>query len=307
MKSKIVIGSRGSKLAMIQAESVAAMIKELINPGLRIEICKIATEGDRNQVMNLYDAGNTGVFIRALEEALITGKIDIAVHSLKDLPLEIPEELVLGGVSKRMDPRDTLVACSPLSELKPGSKIGTSSYRRAAQIRMARRDLEITNIRGNVDSRLRKVDKGEFDGVIVAAAAMERLGLSNRVTDYLCTDQFLPCPGQGALGFELRRQDEVIKTLITGINHLPTWQAIKAEREFLKTLGGGCSAPISCLATLEGDMIKIMGMVSDTVGQKMLKDMLFERLVSPEISGEKLAKRMLESGAAAILSEIGKK
>ena len=303
MRNRVVIGSRGSKLAVIQAESVAMRLKEL-NSGLEVEIRQIMTEGDHNHNLKLDDTGSTGIFVKALEEELINGGIDLAVHSLKDLPTTLPDQLYLTAVTQRLDPRDTLVAGAPLRELKTGSRIGTGSRRRSVQLHSLRPDLEACAIRGNVDTRLRKVAAGEIDGIIVATAAMLRLGWVDKITEYLPLESFLPCVGQGTLALEARREDRRIAEIAIPVNHLPTWQAITAERAFLHTLGGGCRAPIAALSTIDNEMLIISGMVADPKGKRILKDTEEGSLADPAKAGISLAGRMLNSGAAGIINEI---
>lgn len=303
MKNKLIIGTRGSRLAMIQAHIVAAELKHA-HPGVEIEIRKIVTEGDRNRNMSIEEAGDTGIFVKALEEALSDGRIDIAVHSLKDMPTELPADMCLAAVSERLDPRDALVAVAQLGGLKPGSLIGTGSLRRTAQLKNLRSDLQVVNIRGNVDSRLRRVSSGEMQGVIVAAAAMIRLGWDDKITEYLPIESFLPAVGQGALAIEARKGDRVIEEYVTVLNHLPTWQAVSAERAFLHAVEGGCRAPVAALATIDGQMLKITAMVADKAGTKIIKKSLEGDARQAHSQGVKLAQIMLDAGAGALIDEI---
>jgi hydroxymethylbilane synthase len=303
MKPKVIIGTRGSRLAMIQANIVALELQNA-HPSIKIGIRKIVTEGDRNRNMSIDEAGDTGIFVKALEEALADERIDIAVHSLKDMPTLLPVNMCLVAVPKRIDPRDALVAIAGLSGLKPGSLIGTGSLRRGAQLYNLRGDLQVINIRGNVDSRLRKVSSGELQGVIVAAAALIRLGWDDKITEYLPLESFLPAVGQGALAIEARKGDTVIEEYVTVLNHLPTRQAVNAERAFLHTVEGGCRAPVAALATVEGQLLKISAMVSDKAGTKIIKKSLEGDAGQPEGQGVKLAQLMLEAGAASLIDEI---
>ena len=302
MKNKILIGSRGSRLALIQAETVAAELKRA-HPGLEIEIRKIMTEGDRNRDISIEQAGDTGIFVKALEEALLDRSIDIAVHSLKDLPTSLPSGLCVAAVTQRLDPRDALVACAPLELLKPGSKIGTGSLRRAAQLRHVRPDLDVCSIRGNVDSRLRRVSSGQLEGVIVAAAALLRLGWDDRITGYLPLESFLPAVGQGALAIEARDDDGRIREIVKPLNHVPTWQAVSAERAFLQAVEGGCRAPIAALATVHDDIIQITAMVADVEGIQIIRGSYEGSAGFPQEAGEKLARMMLKAGAAGLIKD----
>jgi hydroxymethylbilane synthase len=288
---------------MIQAHIVASELKRA-HPAIEIEIRKIVTEGDRNRNINIEDAGNTGIFVKALEEALADGRIDIAVHSLKDMPTLLPVNMYIAAVTKRIDPRDALVAVARLGELKPGSLIGTGSLRRTAQLKNLRSDLQVIGIRGNVDSRLRKVSSGELQGVVVAAAAMLRLGCDDKITEYLPLKSFLPAVGQGALAVEARKGDRVIEEYVSVLNHLPTWLAVTAERAFLHAVEGGCRAPVAALATVDGHILKITAMVADKTGTKIITKSLEGETSQAESQGVKLAQMMLEAGAAALINEI---
>jgi len=288
---------------MIQANIVASELQRA-HPAMQIEICKIVTEGDRNRNMSIDEAGDTGIFVKALEEALADGRIDIAVHSLKDVPTELPGDMVLAAVTERLDPRDALIASARLGELPPGALIGTGSLRRTAQIKNARSDLQTISIRGNVDSRLRKVNSGELQGVIVAAAAMLRLGWDDRITEYLPLESFLPAVGQGALAVEARKGDRVMEGYSTVLNDPPTRQAVNAERAFLHAIEGGCRAPVAALATVDGRILKITAMVANKAGTKIIKRSLEGDARQAESRGLELAQMMLDSGAADLIDEL---
>jgi len=303
MRAKIIAGSRGSRLALIQTESVAAGLSKR-NPGVEVSISKITTRGDHDRHVPLEQMAGTGVFVKELESALLAGRIDLAVHSLKDVPTEIPPGLCLRAVTERLDPSDVLVSRDGrLDELPSGAQIGTGSLRRAAQLAQYRPDLEIRGIRGNVDTRLGKVACGEFDGVIVAAAAMLRLGWRSKISEYLPLAHFVPAVGQGALVIETRIDDKEIANLISPLNHRPTWQSITAERAFLSALGGGCRAPIAALATIEGDTIKLTGMAADASGKNILRAAEEDSVSSPEELGVHLAQKLLEMGASEFIAE----
>jgi hydroxymethylbilane synthase len=301
MGRRIVVGSRGSRLALIQTGAVVARLGEL-NPGLEVNISKISTTGDRDH-RSLPGVMDTAIFVKELEEALLDGRIDIAVHSLKDLPTELPPRLGLVAVTERLDPRDALVANSGLNGLAAGARIGTSSLRRTVQLLSYRPDLQAQPIRGNVDTRLRKVQSGEFDGVIVAAAALLRLGWVEKITEYLPLSAFLPAVGQGALGVEARIGDADIVRLVSPVNHLPTWQCVTAERALLRALGGGCRTPVAALATVNGDTLRLDGMVASISGRKVRQASEEGRAESAEEIGIKLAVKMQEMGAAEIIAE----
>jgi hydroxymethylbilane synthase len=303
MTDRIVIGTRGSKLAVLQAESVASQLRAL-HPGLHVMMRKIVTEGDRNRSVDLDQAGSIGIFVRALEDALIESTIDLAVHSLKDLPTALPDGLYLAAVTRREDPRDVLVAGAKLNELSAGALIGTGSLRRRVQLKRIRPDLEVRGIRGNIDTRLRKVTSGQFAGIILAAAAMHRLGLDDSITEYLPLNSFIPAIGQGAIAIEARTDDAESVRLAGSINHLPTWQEITAERAFLHTLGGGCRAPIAALARIEDAKLKVSGMVADPDGSRFLTESYTGEAINATAAGIELARIMLERGASTIINDV---
>ncbi|MBI4304099.1 MAG: hydroxymethylbilane synthase [Chloroflexi bacterium] len=299
---KIVAGSRGSQLALIQTQSVVDRLKKA-NPHIQVGINKVVTQGDRDRRTPLERLGGVGVFVKELEEALLDGRIDFAVHSLKDVPTELPQGLRLLAVLEREDPRDVLVARSRLNELPAGARIGSDSLRRAVQLYQLRPDIEVCSIRGNVDTRLRKVASGEYDGAIVAAAALLRLGWEDRITEYLPLERFLPAPGQGALVIEARADDDEIARLMSPINYLPTWQSVAAERAFLLALGGGCRAPIAALGTVSGSILRLEGMEGDVSSKKILRASDEGPASAPEELGERLAQRLLAMGASEFIEK----
>ncbi len=303
MRTDILIGSRSSQLALIQSESVVAKLSAL-NPHLKVSVSQIVTKGDRNRHARLDRMEGVGIFVKELEEALIEGSIDLAVHSLKDMPTEIPAELCLAAVTERLDPRDVLVSrAGKLAELPPGTRIGTGSLRRAVQLAAYRPDLKVANIRGNVDTRLRKVSSGDYDGVILAAAAMIRLGWEAKISEYLPPEPFLPAVGQGTLGIETRLGDKDITELVSSLNHWPTWQSVAAERAFLSALGGGCRAPIAALGTIADRTLRLKGMVADMSGTRRIYASEEGNAAHPEEVGTRLAQRMLSMGASEFISE----
>ncbi len=306
MSRSIIVGSRGSRLALIQAGSVLARIKET-NPGLEVNIKEITTQGDRNQHIELDRMAGIGVFVKELEEALLAGEIDLAVHSLKDMPTEIPQGLCLAAVMERSDPRDVLITRGKkLHELGSDARIGTGSLRRAVQLSACRPDLEAYSIRGNVDTRLRKVAEGEFDGVILAAAALKRLDWEDRISEYLPTEYFLPAVGQGALAIETRADDREIISIVAPLNHLPDWQGTMAERAFLRALGGGCRAPIAAFATVNGTTLKLEGMVADVKEKRILRSSEEGSRTAPEELGLRLAQKLRDMGAGEFIAEARK-
>jgi hydroxymethylbilane synthase len=299
---KIAIGTRGSKLAVIQAEELLAKLREVF-PELEANLVKIKTRGDRYSTTALDEFAGQGIFVKELEKALLDRRNDLAVHSLKDLPTEIPDGLMLAAVTARLDPRDVLVSrCGKLAELAPGSKIGTGSPRRAVQLLTLRPDLRVCGIRGNIDTRLRKVSDGEFDGVIVAAAAMIRLGWEERITEYLPVDYFTPAVGQGALGIEIRSEDKEMATLVSKINDETAWQAVTAERTYLQALGGGCRAPIAALGIVSDGILKLIGMVAGADSNHILRATEDGKASAAEYIGRRLAVKMAEMGALALIA-----
>jgi hydroxymethylbilane synthase len=299
LKGHVKIGSRGSKLALVQSRSVVANLSR-IYPHLKFELTEVSTTGDRSWEIPLDKLGSEGVFVKDLEEALLKGRIDLAVHSLKDMPTFIPEGLRLAAVTERGDPRDVLVSRSgKLSELPKGSKIGTGSPRRAVQLLAQRPDLQIYGLRGNIETRLRKVSPlTELDGIITAAAALIRLGMEDRVTEHLPPETFVPAVGQGALGIEIRSSDTVIAEIVAPLNDELAWQEVTAERVFLKSLGGGCRAPIAAFGRANGGILHLRGMVSDSRGTRLLHAEVEGNASASEQIGNELARKMVDMGAS---------
>ncbi|HEX5732678.1 MAG TPA: hydroxymethylbilane synthase [Blastocatellia bacterium] len=306
MDRKLIIGSRGSKLALWQTEWVKSKLERL-TPGLEIEIKVLSTKGDRVLDVSLPKLGEQGkgLFTAELEEALFGGAIDLAVHSLKDLPTELPAGLQIGSITEREDVRDALVIggdARAFNQLTQGALIGTSSLRRHAQVRAARPDLMIEPVRGNVDTRLRKLDEGNFDAIILAAAGLRRLGYAHRITEYLSEEFMLSAVGQGALAIETRADDQAVNEIVRRINHGPTESACKAERAFLKGLGGGCLVPIAALGKIEGDEVSLDGLVAAPDGSEIVRGIEKGLAIEPEAVGRRLADELLRRGAGRLLS-----
>ena len=307
MNDQLVIGSRGSKLALTQA----AMIKtelELLDPSLAFRIEVIKTSGDAN-TDPLSAIGGKGVFTRELEEALHASRIDFAVHSLKDLPTIIPEGLAIAAICKREDPRDALVLNQKLQgvqaairSLPRGAAVGTSSPRRLAQLQHLRDDLVIKDLRGNVDTRLRKLDEGEYDALILACAGLRRLGMENRISAALSAADMLPAVGQGALAIEIRSGDESTIAAVSKLEHKFTRLACTAERAFLRSLGGGCQLPIAAYAVVREKRIRLDGLVADPSGRQIVRDRISGGLDDAEQLGNRLAEQLLERGAGDLLA-----
>lgn len=297
----IVIGTRESRLALVQAEWVRAKLMDSF-PGIQFNLKAVKTKGDRAKTVPLEKLGGQGVFVKELEDALLAGRIDLAVHSLKDMLTTLPDGLVLAAVPERADPRDVLISrWGGMAHLPSGGVVGTGSLRRALQVTAKRDDLHIEGLRGNINTRLSKVDSGKYDGIIMAAAALHRLGLERRVTEYLPAEDFVPAVGQGALGIEVRQGDRAIEEVAARLNHEPTWQAVTAERTFLRSLGGGCRAPIAALGTADGGVLRIEGMVADPADGRIIRAAKTGKAGAAERVGRDLADEMMSRGAKEVI------
>ncbi len=310
MKSHLIIGSRGSKLALWQAEWVKAQMEKL-HAGLEVSIEIIKTSGDANQRAPLAVIGGKGVFTKELEEALIDERIDLAVHSLKDLPTILPEGLSLSAITEREDARDALILNpnllikSPsIKSLPEGCLVGTSSMRRLAQLKQVRGDLVIRDLRGNVDTRLRKLDEGEYQAIVLASAGLRRLGLGQRISAAIETDEMIPAVGQGALGIEARSTDEETNHLLSPLNHAATRAACVAERALLRALGGGCQLPIAAHATVQDGRLRIEGLVAGLNGEEAVRAKTEGASSEAEAVGNELASVLLREGADSLLKDL---
>ena len=296
------IGTRGSKLALTQTNFVAEKIKNVM-PEADIEICIIKTSGDIMQDVSLLTIGGQGVFVKELEEALLSCKIDLAVHSMKDVPGETPEELIFAAILPREDVRDVLVSRNNIKmEFMPkGAKIGTGSQRRGAQIKAMLPDINIVSLRGNIDTRLKKIETENLTGVILAAAGMKRMGLAERITQFLPVETMLPAVGQGALGLQIRRADVDLAEICARLNDAKTAAEITAERSYLRALGGGCRLPIAALGKLDGQMLTLEGMLAAPNGSTMIREKINGAKEDAEALGKKLAEIILEKGGKKLL------
>ncbi|HCX31267.1 MAG TPA: hydroxymethylbilane synthase [Blastocatellia bacterium] len=307
MKNSLVIGSRGSKLALTQSGMVKAEL-ELLNPSLDIRIEIIKTSGDvKTEPLSVI--GGKGVFTKELEDALFDGRIDLAVHSLKDLPTIVPEGLAIPAICKREDPRDALVlrlrergSQPSVEDLPKGAIVGTSSPRRLAQLKQLRGDLVCKDLRGNVDTRLRKLDEGQYDALLLACAGLRRLGLEQRISAPLSTSQMLPAVGQGAIGIETRVADEAAIAAVSKLDHKFTRLACITERAFLRALGGGCQLPIAGHAVVREKRIRLDGLVADPDGKQIVRDRISGGLDEAEELGRRLAEQLLACGARELLT-----
>jgi hydroxymethylbilane synthase len=302
MTRTLVIGSRGSKLALWQAEHVKAQLQAL-NGSVEFRIDIIKTTGDVKSAP-LSEIGGKGVFTKEIEDALSDGRIDIAVHSLKDLPTLVPAELQLAAISEREDPRDAILCMQPLPSLQAlpsRATIGTSSPRRMAQLRHLRSDLVIEELRGNVDTRIRKLDEGQYDAIVLACAGLRRLGLAERIGVALNPDEMVPAVGQGALGIETRAADNFTNEFVRQLDHLETRLACTAERSLLLSLGGGCQLPIAGHAVVLQDRLKLTGLVSSPDGSTVLRDSITGLASAAEALGRELSQRLIAMGANSLL------
>jgi len=302
---ELVIGTRGSKLALWQAEWVHARLREL-EPGLAVSLKRIKTSGDTILDTPLATIGGKGLFVKEIEEALLRGEIDLAVHSKKDVPTRLPSGLEILAIPEREDPRDVLIARNNVSleRLVSGSRIGTSSLRRQAQLLHYRPDLSVGILRGNLDTRLRKLDAGEYDGIILAAAGIKRLGWSDRVTEYLSPDICLPAIGQGALAIEGRADDGFVQAVVTRLDHPPTRMAVTAERALLERLEGGCQVPIAAHAAITNGTVTLNALIAGVNGRRLVRDSVHGPMRDAHRLGIELAERLLALGGDEILKEI---
>jgi len=306
---KIRIGTRKSKLALWQSEWVKMKIEEKF-PEVEVELVKIVTKGDKILDVPLAKIGDKGLFTKEIEEAMLRGEVDIAVHSLKDVPSKLPEGLTLIAYSDREDPRDAFLSCGKytLSTLPKGAVVGTSSLRRKAQLRILRPDLEIMDLRGNVDTRIRKLKEGQYDGIILAAAGVKRLGWEDEIDEILSPQVMIPSVCQGILGIEGREGDEeVIEIVRKAVNSPESEMAATIERAFLKTVEGGCQVPLGCYAVVNEDRVHVRAFISDLEGRFYHREEGVFRcgnLRDAEKIGIQIAERLLSAGGRQILREL---
>ncbi len=310
----LVIASRGSELALWQARAVQAVLRAAA-PGAEVEISIVKTLGDKILDVPLAKIGDKGLFTKELDAALLAGEADLAVHSLKDVPTRVPDGLELVAIGRREDPRDVLLLppgrAGSLAELAPGARVGTSSLRRRAQLRAARPDLEVLDLRGNLNTRLAKLDRGDYDAILLAAAGVLRLGWADRIAAYLDPPEWLPAVGQGALGVIARAGDERVRALLADFHDPLTAACTAAERALLASLEGGCQIPIGALAHVDEDGLTLHGLVADVDGEVVLRDSDFlafdGRAPSADDTialGRRLAARLVDLGADRVLERI---
>ena len=304
---KVVIATRGSQLALWQAEHIKSRLMAQYE-GLEVELLILKTKGDIILDVPLAKVGGKGLFVKEIEEALLSGAADLAVHSMKDVPMVLPEGLTLGAVPEREICTDLFLSekYAALEELPQGAKLGTSSLRRQSQALALRPDLEVAMLRGNVETRLRKMKEGQYDAIILARAGVKRLGLGASLQQDLTPPSFLPAVGQGALGIEIREDRPEVRELVAFLDHLPTRLCVTAERAFLRRLDGGCQVPIAAHAVLEGEELALEALVADPLGKVVFRDTVrcAATLEEADAAGQRLAEKLLADGADKILAEL---
>ena len=306
MRNDIIVGTRSSKLALWQADYVIRRLREQY-PGIQVERRLMTTKGDKILDAPLAKIGGKGLFTKELEMEMLAGGIDIAVHSLKDMPTEVPEGLVITAITKRFDPGDAVVSPQyrTLAALPPGARVGTSSLRRRAQLLAARPDLTILDLRGNVNTRLKKLDAGEYDAIILASAGLKRLGFADRITDVLPAAMCLPAVGQGALAIETRADDVALRASLAFLQDEDTVRCARAERSFLRRVEGGCQVPVGVYASPEEAGLRVEAVIASLDGRRLYRDHLSGVWADAEALGKELADKLLAAGGLAIMHELG--
>lgn len=305
MKANLIIGTRQSLLALWQSNHIASLLRKQY-PDCQVTLKKIVTKGDRILDVPLAQIGGKGLFTKEIETELLDGTVDLAVHSLKDMPTVLPEGLCLTAITTRANVGDAFISnkYASFSELPQGAVLGTSSLRRKAQLLAVRPDLKIVDLRGNVDTRLRKLDEGQMDAIILAAAGLERLGHADRIREIIPTTVCLPAVGQGALAIECRSDNKEVREMLAFLNDLPTKQATDAERAFLGLIEGGCQVPIGVHAEVENDNVKIEAVIASLDGSKVLRNNITGPAANAAVLGRKLGQQMLAEGGEQILADI---
>ena len=306
MKPNIIIGTRGSKLALWQAEHIAGLLRRM-NPGMSVTLKHIVTTGDKILDVPLAQIGGKGLFTKELEVAMLAGEIDLAVHSLKDMPTELPAGLTLAATTARMDPHDAFISrkYGSLDELPPGASVGTSSLRRKAQLLRLRPDLNIGSLRGNLDTRLRKLDEGQFDAIVLAAAGLRRLGWGDRITALLSPEECLPAVGQGVLAIETRSDDAEVLAAVAALDDPESRAAVTAERQFLAVVQGGCQVPVGVFGRMQDDgRLVLTARILSLDGVRCIEGEVTGTAAEAEFLGNTLARQLLAAGGGAILAEL---
>ncbi len=305
MAKPIRIATRRSQLALWQAEHVAALLRAA-HPGLPVELVPMSTQGDRVQDRALAEVGGKGLFVKELEVAMQDGRADIAVHSMKDVPSELAPGFIIAAALPRANARDAFISrrYRHFTDLPEGARVGTSSPRRQAQLRHARRDLKLELLRGNVDTRLRRLDEGNLDAILLACAGLERLGIAHHVTEELDLDLSLPAVGQGVIGIECRADDADVRRALSALHHEESFVRLTAERAFAAQLLGSCHSPIAAHATIEGGELVVRGFVGAPDGSETYRDRVSGALSGAEALGRQLAERMQAAGAETLLARL---
>jgi hydroxymethylbilane synthase len=301
----LLIATRKSPLALWQAEHVRARLLEA-HPGLLVELVTMSTQGDRVLDSPLAKIGGKGLFVKELEQGMLEGRADIAVHSMKDVPVDFPPGLGIGAILEREDPQDGFVSnrFGSIDELPQGARVGTSSLRRQCQLRARRPDLGLVDLRGNVNTRLGRLDQGDFDAIVLACAGLKRLGMASRITRVLTPEELLPAIGQGVIGIECRLEDEPVRQLIEPLDHGPTRLRIEAERAFNATLSGGCQAPVAGFSLLASDLLELRGLVGRPDGSEIVRGQISGPAQDAGTLGRELAEELLARGARTILEAL---
>jgi hydroxymethylbilane synthase len=304
-KRRIIIATRESPLALAQAEWVKHRLEKQ-HPHLTVELLGMTTTGDKRLDVALRQIGGKGLFVKELEEALFDGRADIAVHSMKDVPMALPDGLCLPVICERDDPRDAFVSnqYSSIMTLPRSAVVGTASLRRQTQIRALRSDLELKDLRGNMNTRLKRLDEGDFDAIILAGAGLKRLGMSARIRGYFSVEESLPAAGQGALGIECRADDVSVQALIAPLNHPTTAYAVTAERAVCRRMEGGCQVPIAAYAEVHHDELFLRGLVSNRAGTRILRAKLTGRCDNANEIGTRVGEELVQQGAEKLLKEF---
>lgn len=305
MRKALIIATRGSALARWQADYVAARLRA-VEAGLEVELKIVKTRGDRIQDRPLASVGGKGLFVKEIELCLEQREADLAVHSIKDMPSELHPGLCIAAIPEREDPRDALVSVGNLglAQLDQGARVGTSSLRRGCQVRGLRPDLRIVPLRGNVDTRLAKLDRGECEAILLAAAGLRRLGLGGRISELMAADRMIPAVGQGALGLECRQDDAPVLRRLAALHHEPSALCVRAERALLGKLEGGCQVPMAAHAVLDGDRLRLTALVGHPSGRPIFRVDLEGSASDPEALGGQAAARLLDQGADRVLREV---
>lgn len=304
-KRHLIIATRESPLAMEQAALVKKQL-EKIHPHLNVELLGMTTQADRRLEVSLLEIGGKGLFVKELEEALLDGRADVAVHSMKDVPMDLPEGLSLPCILQREEPRDVFISnqYASFAELPRNASVGSSSLRRQSQLAALRSDLSFRNLRGNIQTRLRRLDEGDFAALVLAAAGLKRMKLAHRIRHPFSVEECLPAAGQGALGIECKTEDHIVQTLISPLNHQVTYDCVTAERALCRRLGGGCKVPVAAFAELHHDTLTLHGLVGSLDGTRILRAKRSDKAAHAESLGTRVAEELLQLGAEKILREF---